>query len=55
MQPPTEQELKQTSIGKLVNKIHKKEKAAVTEGNPLSRLGLLAKEIVEFWKDFCKQ
>ena len=51
MAPPSEQELKQTGIGKLINKVHKKEQAL---GEPLSRLGTLAKDIVEYWKSYCK-
>ena len=53
MEPPTEQELKQTGIGKLINKVQKKEQAA-SKGKELSRLGTLAKDIVDYWKNLCK-
>lgn len=54
MQPPSETELKQTGIGKLVNKIHKKEMPKKNSGEQISRLGGLALEIVEYWKGICK-
>jgi hypothetical protein len=51
MKTPSEQELKETNIGKLVNKITKMPET----DDSLKKCVALAREIVEAWKNACKQ